>query len=103
MGKRQRRRLRECSQQVTPSWPAPEPSRGAEVVASGRLQQLVDQRRKIEEQIDDEISRLKRRGVSWPTIAGSLGVTRQAARQRWLRTDGNAVNAARSTSAGRRT
>ena len=103
MGKRQRRRLRERSQQVTPSWQAPDPRRGAEIDASRRLQQFVDQRRVIDQEIDEEIGRLKRRGECWPTIAGSLGVTRQAARQRWLRATGDATNNTRSTTAGRRT
>ena len=49
------------------------------------LAQLVAQQRDIDQAVDDEIARLVDLGVGWPVIAGALGVTRQAARQRWLR------------------
>jgi hypothetical protein len=50
-----------------------------------RLEYLVERQREAEAAVDSEVDRLVRVGVSWPLIADALGVTRQAARQRWLR------------------
>jgi hypothetical protein len=86
MGKRQRRRLREQSQPVAPYRPwRIDPKRAAEDEATARLGRLVNQRDVIDREIDAEVDRLEGWGVSWPTIGRALGVTRQAARQRHLR------------------
>jgi hypothetical protein len=86
MGKRQRKRsrtgqvsvqLRERSMTIHR---AP-----AEFEATARLRQLVERRMRIETEIDAEVDHLEGRGFSWPTIARALGVTRQAARQRYQR------------------
>jgi hypothetical protein len=49
------------------------------------LEFLVDQQREADAAVKREIDRLVRVGVGWPLIADALGVSRQAARQRWLR------------------
>jgi hypothetical protein len=50
-----------------------------------RLRCLVEQRARIEHEIDAEVDQLHIWGFDWPTIAGALGVTRQAAGQRHKR------------------
>jgi hypothetical protein len=87
MGKRQRRRLREQGlPAVMPYWPSTtDPRRAAEDDGAVRLRRLVDQRAMIDREIDAEVDRLEGWGFSWPVIARSLGVTRQAARQRHVR------------------
>jgi hypothetical protein len=82
MGKRQRRRLREQST-AKRYWYKPGPKCVAEDEATTRLRRLVDQRRVIEREIDAEVDRLVGQGLNWPRIARALGVTRQAARQRY--------------------
>lgn len=66
-------------------WPNADPQRLAEDEATTRLRRLVDQRKVIDQEINTEVDRLEGGGFSWPVIARGLGVTRQAARQRWLR------------------
>ena len=85
MGKRRRRRLRQDRLPVMHYWPDPDPKRVAEDEAARRLRRLIDQRKVIEREIDAEVDRLEAWGFSWPAIARSLGVTRQAARQRHMR------------------
>ena len=46
---------------------------------------FVENLREAEAAVEREVDRLVRVGVAWPLIAGALGVSRQAARQRWLR------------------
>jgi hypothetical protein len=89
MGKRQRKRLRDQNQPVMRYWPATtDPRRSAKDEATARLKRLVDQRAVIEREIDAEVERLAGWGFGWPAIAGALGVTRQAARQRHIRRHG---------------
>jgi|SRR5581483_5447247 len=86
MGKRQRRRVRDQRASVVPQQPSPDDQgRIAADKATARLRRLVDQLAVIDREIDAEIDRLEGWGFSWPTIARALGVTRQAARQRYLR------------------
>ncbi|HVT21898.1 MAG TPA: hypothetical protein VHE57_10955, partial [Mycobacteriales bacterium] len=86
MGKRQRRRLREQPNNRTFRGDL-EAARDPTGEATARLRRLVDQRVRIEGEIDSEIDQLHGWGFDWPTIAAALGVTRQAARQRHLRRD----------------
>jgi hypothetical protein len=83
MGKRQRRRLREQSRPVIPSrrW-STDQRRTAEDEVTAHLRRLVEQRTRIDREINSEIDRLATWGFSWGTIARALGVSRQAARQR---------------------
>lgn len=48
-----------------------------------RLEALVSEREAAAVAVDAEVRRLRRLGVSWPQIAVALGVSRQAARQRY--------------------
>ena len=52
---------------------------------STTLTDLVEELGRAQDAVDAEIDRLVGAGVSWPVIAAALGVSRQAARQRWLR------------------
>jgi|GEM_PF-6646141 len=47
------------------------------------LRNLVSAREVAAAAVDDEVRRLRRRGANWPEIANALGVSRQAARQRY--------------------
>jgi hypothetical protein len=49
------------------------------------LTDLVKQLELAQGDVDAEVDRLVAACVSWPVIAAALGVSRQAARQRWLR------------------
>ena len=49
------------------------------------LRRLVDGRQAIDRRIDDVVEQLVAQGVGWVPIADALGVTRQAARQAFLR------------------
>jgi hypothetical protein len=95
MGKRERRRRRErlLTESLTPSLPQrhdtrPATGRLAESAVGHDLAALAAQLREVERAVDDEIDRLVSLGVGWPVIAGAVGVSRQAARQRWLRRHG---------------
>jgi hypothetical protein len=87
MGKRARRRARE--QQAT----VDERRVSADAVLARRsrsdsvveLCRLVDGRRVIDRRIEDIVDQLVAKGVGWVPIADALGVTRQAARQTFLR------------------
>jgi len=102
MGKRQRRRRRQRQRQRQQSlakpmpqppplsiprrhdqWPAFVRLEGAALTRE--LVTLVDHQREAEAAVEREVDRLVRVSVGWPLIAESLGVSRQAARQRWLR------------------
>ncbi len=62
---------------------APRARRGADV-NTAPLAALVGERRIVEEAIGAEVGRLRRRGVDWAAIGRALGVSRQAARQRYM-------------------
>jgi len=51
--------------------------------AVDQLRQLVAQREAAAVVVDRDVSRLRRLGASWPDIAQALGVSRQAARQKY--------------------
>ena len=51
----------------------------------GELRRLADGRRVIDRRIEDVVDHLVAKGVGWVPIAEALGVTRQAARQTFLR------------------
>lgn len=51
----------------------------------GELRRLVEGRLVIDRRIDDVVDQLVAKGVGWVPIAEALGVTRQAARQAFLR------------------
>lgn len=53
-----------------------------------RLAELVSARTAAAAAVDDEVRSLRAQGVSWPTIGTALGVSRQAARQRYARLEG---------------
>jgi DNA-directed RNA polymerase specialized sigma24 family protein len=84
MGKRQRRRLRE-QDRLAPPRPDLDLHRDPTGEATARLRQLVEQLGELQREIDTEIDLLYSWGFDWSTIATALGVTRQAARQRFLR------------------
>ena len=92
MGKRERRRRREQlagHPQLTPL-PHRLDVRQVYVRIAGPsltrpLVDLVQRAADAQAAVDTEVDRLVTAGVGWPTIADALGVTRQAARQRWLR------------------
>ncbi|MBA2768183.1 MAG: RNA polymerase subunit sigma-70 [Sporichthyaceae bacterium] len=48
-----------------------------------QLRELVAQREEATVAVDREVNRLRRLGARWPDIAGGLGVSRQAARQKY--------------------
>jgi hypothetical protein len=87
MGKRARRRGRQHQAGVD------ERRTSADAVLGRRsrsesvdeLRRLVDGRRMIDRRIDDVVDQLVAKGISWVLIAEALGVTRQAARQAFLR------------------
>ena len=53
-----------------------------------QLAELVRARTAAAAAVDDEVRSLRALGVSWPIIATALGVSRQAARQRYARLEG---------------
>jgi hypothetical protein len=50
-----------------------------------RLESLVAEQHALRTRLEAEVDRLVLTGVPWPRIAGVLGVTRQAARQAYVR------------------
>lgn len=81
MGKRQRRRVRE--QSVNKQRDPRELQCSSGLVKTDRLSRLSRQRRELDAAICEEIGRVRTGGVGWPPIAAALGVSRQAARQRY--------------------
>lgn len=51
----------------------------------GELRRLAEGRRVIDRRIEDVVDHLVTDGVGWVAIAAALGVSRQAARQAYLR------------------
>jgi hypothetical protein len=96
VGKRARQRRRHQARQTRPQ-PARQPARqhvlsttAEATAATGReglahLDELVQARRHVEEQIEAHVADLAAAGVPWPAIADVLGVSRQAVRQAHLR------------------
>lgn len=87
MGKRARRRAREHQTDIYQRRAAADAvlerrSRGATI---GELRRLADGRSMIDQRINDVVDELAAKGVGWVPIAEALGVTRQAARQAFLR------------------
>ena len=87
MGKRARRRAREREATVEERRASADAVLGrrsrSDTVAE--LRRLADGRRIIDRRIDDVVDQLVAQGVGWVPIAEALGVTRQAARQAFLR------------------
>lgn len=96
MGKRSRRRERQ-HQAVVGALRA-----SADAVLARRsrsdsvdeLRRLADGRRLIDRRIEDVVDQLVAKGISWVLIAGALGVSRQAARQAFLRRSSSALTTA---------
>lgn len=59
------------------------PPPAATLDAVDKLRELVAQREEVIVAIDREVNRLRRLGARWPDIAQALGVSRQAARQKY--------------------
>lgn len=87
MGKRARRRAREHQATVDERRESVDAvlDRRSRSETVGELRRLADGRRVIDQRIDDVVEQLVARGVGWVPIAEALGVTRQAARQAFLR------------------
>lgn len=87
MGKRARRRARQQQADVEQRRPVAEAvlARRSRSDSVGELRRLADGRRVIDRRIDDVIDQLVAKGVSWVTIGEALGISRQAARQAYLR------------------
>jgi uncharacterized protein (DUF4415 family) len=87
MGKRARRRAREFQAGVDDRRVSADAvlERRSRSETVGELRRLADGRRVIDRRIDDVIEQLVANGVGWVTIAEALGITRQAARQAFLR------------------
>jgi hypothetical protein len=87
MGKRARRRTREHQATVDERRAAVDVvlARRSRSETVGELRRLADGRRVIDQRIDDVVEQLVANGVGWVPIADALGVTRQAARQAYLR------------------
>lgn len=93
MGKRQRKRQRQ--QPLSPSRStqaahdrALSPLRVGltDSPSLSELMQLVDEQRRLSERQRTLVAELVAAGTGWPQIAPALGVSRQAARQQFLRT-----------------
>jgi hypothetical protein len=87
MGKRARRRARDLKaavdeRRVSADAVLERRSRGETV---GELRRLADGRRVLDQRIDHVVDELVANGAGWVPIAEALGVTRQAARQAFLR------------------
>jgi hypothetical protein len=85
MGKRERRRRRVDPTRAGTALPDGASSSLDNGTRTEVLASLVERRQALTVAIDAEVDRLVDAGVGWPRIADALGVTRQAARQMWLR------------------
>lgn len=72
--------VRESSTTTTP---AATPATGTPIAATTTLRSLADEVRRASAAVDAEVARLRAAGLGWPQIGAALGVTRQAARQRY--------------------
>jgi hypothetical protein len=101
MGKRQRRRTRqqplstgttrrsEPSLWLGPAWASPlDPG---QISGLDELAALVDEQRRLAERQRKLVAELVHVGTGWPRIAAALGVSRQAARQQFVRTHASLV------------
>ena len=87
MGKRARRRGREHEATVDLRRASADTvlARRSRCDTVAELRRLADGRRIIDRRIDDVVDQLVANGVGWVPIADALGITRQAARQAFLR------------------
>lgn len=87
MGKRARRRARQELAEFHDRRAAAEAvlGRRSRSDSVGELRRLTEGRRAIDARIDDVIDELVANGVGWVQIAEALGITRQAARQAFVR------------------
>jgi hypothetical protein len=98
MGKRQRRQQplstgRAASEPVVwpgPAW-APLPVDPARTSGLEELVAVVQEQRRLSARQRSLVADLVRTGTGWPQIAAALGVSRQAARQQYLRTRAGGV------------
>jgi hypothetical protein len=101
MGKRQRRRTRqqplstERAGQSDPGlWLGPAwatPLDPGQISGLEELAALVDEQRRLAERQCQLVAELVAVGTGWPRIAAALGVSRQAARQQFVRTHASRV------------
>ena len=80
MGKRDRRRRREAATLLGTSLNTLRNHGRTEL-----LRQLAERQREVEAAVVDEVDRLAGLGVGWGEIGAALDVSRQAARQHWVR------------------
>jgi len=87
VGKRARRRAREVQADVEERRVSADAilERRSRSETIGELYRLAQGRRLIDRRIEDVVEQLVAIGVGWVPIAEALGVTRQAARQAFLR------------------
>jgi hypothetical protein len=92
MGKRARRRAREFQAGVDERRASADAAleHRSRSETLGELRRLADGRRVIDQRIEDVVEQLVASGVGWVPIADALGVTRQAARQAFLRRSSSA-------------
>ncbi len=84
MGKRSRTRVRLAARQGRPLPPPPAPV-PRQPSGLARLAALAAHHRELAAAIGSQVDALAAAGTPWPQIAAALGVTRQAARQRYHR------------------
>lgn len=91
MGKRARRRTRELQATFDERRVAADAVllRRSRSDTVAELRRLADGRRVIDRRIVDVVEQLVAHGVGWVPIADALGITRQAARQAFLRRSTN--------------
>jgi hypothetical protein len=85
MGKRSRSRIRLAARQGHPLPPPPAAAVPGEPSGLARLAELAARHRELQAAVDAQVDVLAAAGTPWPQIAAALGVTRQAARQRYRR------------------
>jgi hypothetical protein len=87
VGKRARRRTRQHAAEIDLRRLSAEAvlARRSRSESLGELRRLADGRRAIDGRIGDVVDELVAKGVGWVPIAEALGVTRQAARQAFMR------------------
>lgn len=90
MGKRARRRAREHQATVDDRQASADAflGRRSRCDSVEELRRLVDGRQLIDRRIDDVVDQLVLKGVGWVAIGEALGVTRQGARQAFLKRRG---------------